>query len=101
MLWAWETAPTTKTAGVLRFKIARANLLDETAVPVDPENIPTVLLWMPDMGHGSTPTSVERVDVGSFRVRNVFFIMPGRWEIRFQIKDGDTITDEAIAPFTL
>ena len=75
--WSWEQAPTTSQPGVLIFKILRPNLLDDSAIPVDTVTTPVVLLWMPSMGHGSTPTTVSKVDIGSYRVSNVFFIMPG------------------------
>lgn len=100
LLWSWEELPTAKVAGVLQFKVVRANALDDSPMPVDSEFTPSVLLWMPDMGHGSSPTNTTRVDVGSYRVTNVFFIMPGQWEIRFQIKDGEILKDEAVAIFT-
>jgi hypothetical protein len=47
------------------------------------------------MGHGSTPTTTTRVDVGSYRVSNVFFTMPGEWELRLQAKNGTEVLDEA------
>lgn len=96
LLWSWEKTPTTTEMGVLSFKIVRANLLDDSPLPVDFAGDWSVILWMPSMGHGSTPTRVERLDVGSFRVSSVFFIMPGDWEIRFQLKEGGQVRDEAI-----
>lgn len=94
--WSWEIMPTDKDFGSLIFKIIRPNLLDGTAVPVGFESLPSVILWMPSMNHGSVPTHIERVDVGSYRATNVFFIMPGDWEIRFQFKEGDMVQDEAV-----
>lgn len=54
-----------------------------------------VALWMPSMGHGSSPTRVERaVDAdgnvvpGTFTVRNVFFIMAGEWEVRVTLTNA-------------
>ena len=52
------------------------------------------------MGHGSTPTHTDRVDVGTFRTNNVFFVMPGKWEIRFQINDGETVKESAVVETT-
>lgn len=85
--WYWENKPTSKQAGSLIFKVYRLNQFDKTAVPVDFKSTPDVILWMPSMGHGSTPTQTARLDVGTYRVSNVFFIMPGDWEIRFLVKD--------------
>lgn len=41
-----------------------------------------VELWMPDMGHGSSPVAVEQLDAVHFHVSQAYFIMPGTWEIR-------------------
>lgn len=101
VLTAWEKIPTSKEPGILTLKIVRANALDDSPVVVDLASTPAVILWMPEMGHGSVPTKVERIDQGSYRVSNVFFVMPGKWEIRIQIKNGDLVQDEAILDFTL
>ena len=101
LLWKWEKMPTSATMGKLVFKIARPNLLDGTAIPVQVTEVPRVVLWMPSMGHGSTPTVVEAVDVGSFRVNNVFFVMPGDWEVRFQVRADDGELDEAVLDLLL
>lgn len=57
-----------------------------------------VSLWMPSMGHGSAPTQIQRVAdgqggvlTGVYQVRNVYFIMPGDWDIRVTLKpEGGT-----------
>ncbi|MES2767598.1 MAG: serine protease spb1 [Bdellovibrionota bacterium] len=54
-----------------------------------------VILWMPSMGHGSSPTSVQKVNSSTFDVSNVYFIMDGDWEIRFVLKNGSQVLDEA------
>ena len=88
--------PSSSQAGSLVFKVVRANLLDDSPVPVELESLPKVVLWMPSMGHGSTPTQVRLSDIGSFEVNNVFFIMPGDWELRFQIQLPEGGGDEAV-----
>ena len=54
-----------------------------------------VVLWMPSMGHGSSPTQVEHaVDAngsaitGAYSVKNVYFVMPGEWEVRVILTDA-------------
>lgn len=54
-----------------------------------------VELWMPSMGHGSSPTQVvpmmdsdARPLAGMYLVTNVFFIMPGDWEVRVTLTDS-------------
>ncbi len=55
-----------------------------------------VELWMPSMGHGSAPTVVRKINASTFDVSNVHFIMGGDWEIRFTLKEGALVLDEAI-----
>lgn len=95
----WEKAPTEGTYGIFTLKIWRPSELDKTPVLIDlPEN-PKVILWMPSMGHGSSPVTVEKIDVGSYRVSQVFFTMGGDWEIRIEILNADKVADAAIIPF--
>lgn len=53
------------------------------------------------MGHGSTPTQILKVDTGSYRANNVYFVMPGDWELKFQIKEGSSVLDEAVVSLTI
>ncbi len=55
-----------------------------------------VVLWMPSMGHGSAPTSVlESLDtsgqpiLGSYDVKNVFFLMGGDWDVNVTLTYQD------------
>ncbi len=98
--WCWEKKPTSSDVGSFIFKTYRLNTFDKTAIEINPISVPEVQLWMPSMGHGSTPAQVTQLDVGTYRAENVFFIMPGEWDIRFQIKNGDTVNDEAIVHLT-
>lgn len=95
LTWEWEKMPTSREYGSLVLKIYRLNNHDQTPVLENPAGELQVVLWMPSMGHGSTPTQTEQLDVGTYRVRNVFFIMPGDWDMHFQIQDGATTIDEA------
>jgi hypothetical protein len=101
LLWQWENMPTSADVGSVIFKIVRSNALDDSPIPVEMDFAPELVLWMPSMNHGSSPTHVERVDTGSYRARKVFFVMPGDWELKFQVKSGSTILDEAVVIFTL
>jgi hypothetical protein len=52
------------------------------------QEITQVKLWMPDMGHGSSPTTLELANGGCTRVSKVNFMMPGLWEIHLIYRDG-------------
>lgn len=99
--WAWEQKPLARERGSFIFKVYRASLLDGSAVMVDLPITPEVILWMPSMGHGSTAVKVERVDIGGYRASEVLFVMPGEWEIKFQVKEGSSIQDEAVVALTI
>jgi len=60
----------------------------------------TLMLWMPTMGHGSFPVTVEEVGVGLYEASQVFFTMPGYWDIHFQVTNGDDM-QEVLWGFTL
>lgn len=92
--WKWEKKPTASESGTLVFKTYRPNLFDGTPVQVDADV--ALILWMPSMGHGSAPTTVSRLDVGTYRADEVYFIMPGEWDLRFQIISENAVKDEAV-----
>lgn len=100
LLWNWNLEPTDTTYGSLELKIFYVSTENQTLVPVDPDDEVSLLLWMPSMGHGSTPTTVQRTDTGHFLFSNIFFIMPGEWELKFQLKSGSSVTDEVIISLT-
>lgn len=96
--WAWEKAPAAvMEPGSLIFKVHRLNSFDQSAVMVESETLPEVVLWMPGMNHGSTATEVQRLDTGTYRASLVVFVMRGEWETKFQFKNGTEVRDEARA----
>ena len=85
----WEVPPTAEDFG--QFLV---NAKDEIDGDV------SVFLWMPSMGHGSSPVTVNRIDMETYRVFDVFFSMPGDWEIYIQVKKNNEVKDQAVIPFT-
>lgn len=83
LAWSWEIEPSGNDFGSFIIKIYRENIFDKTPILIDSSSEVEVVLWMPSMGHGSTPTVVSRIDVGTYRVSQVSFIMPGAWEVKF------------------
>lgn len=92
---SWEKFPTEENFGSFVFKVYRVNPGDGSPKF---EDLPGafVVLWMPAMGHGSSPVSVEKIDTGTYRASNVFFSMHGEWEIRLQAKEGNSVLDQAV-----
>lgn len=59
-------------------------------------------LFMPSMGHGSLPTQVTKeAEPLRFRVKRIFFSMPGDWEIQLNLKTKKLGVDKVVIPYTL
>ncbi len=94
----WVQKPTESTFGEMTLSFVDRN--DDSRF-VDPIKDPFIVLWMPSMGHGSSPVKIERVDVGRYRATDIFFIMPGPWDIRYQLRDGIDVLEEKIQKITI
>lgn len=86
----WEKIPTETDFGSFIFSVSDDSNVLLDAPSTDATTLPKIVLWMPSMGHGSSPVAVERLSTGLYRAKNVFFTMKGDWEIRFQ-----TASDQA------
>ena len=54
------------------------------------------------MGHGSSPVKIAPGSVaGVFSATEVFFVMPGEWEIWIQLKEGTKVFDQAKIDYKL
>lgn len=89
----WEVQPTDDAAGAFLLKFYSAN---SPEVALDPQAKVAVVLWMPSMGHGSSPVTVTPVSPGVYRATNVYFVMPGAWEIRIKLKNDKNETTEVV-----
>lgn len=61
----------------------------------------SVDLWMPSMGHGSSPVVIKKLGTGIYDVSEVYFIMDGDWQLRLRLKNGSTLIEEIIFPYFL
>lgn len=69
---------------------------------VDPPSTLHVFLWMPSMGHGSAKVKIEHPETGTFDVTNVYFTMPGVWDVHIQLIDNNQkVLDEVVPRFEL
>lgn len=92
--WEWEKLPNDSDFGALVFKTYR--WVNDQRVPEDLSGTAALVLWMPSMGHGSSPTTVTRAEQGVYRATRVFFVMPGAWDLHFQNKSADKVIDETV-----
>ena len=95
---SWEIHPTSETFGSMLLTFTDK---DQPERIISPKNDPTVVLWMTSMGHGSSPVTMERIEDGRYRASNIYFIMPGPWDIKYQLTDGPTVVEEVIENITI
>lgn len=100
----WEQGPQVGKESILRIEFRKG--ADHTATEIT-ENV-EVVLWMPDMGHGSAPTSLQRVlgangeaQPGVYRVSNVYFVMGGKWDVRLILRHADDSEEQQVLPVVL
>jgi hypothetical protein len=92
----WEAAP--NSAAENKFTLSFFDLAAGSAALgpfVNPAQTVFVFLWMPTMGHGSSPLTLESTAAGVYNASRAYFIMPGSWQVRVQLKQGTTLIDEA------
>jgi hypothetical protein len=94
----WKKAQTEEETGSFLLKFWRPNLADQSQVLLDFPQALSVHLWMPSMGHGSSPVTITRLDVGTYLIEEVYFSMPGVWEIQIQLKDENGAIDATAIP---
>lgn len=93
----WESQPSSNNFSSLIMTFTKENS-DER---IDPINTPFVMLWMSSMGHGSTPVTMEKISIGEYRASNIYFVMPGTWDVRFQLKRGNAILEQYVQTITI
>ena len=82
----WLTGPNSSEANVLVITLdGDSSVYDDMSA----------LLWMPSMGHGSAPVQITRLSATQFKISNVYFIMPGDWEVRLTLKRSGQTVDQA------
>lgn len=94
---SWTTGPQVNDESVLRLEFKDAS----THQSIELNATVKVVLWMPDMGHGSSPTQTQRVTneagealPGAFNIKDIYFIMGGKWEVNVTLTypNGQTET---------
>ncbi len=94
----WIQFPTQKNYGSFNLQFERLEPNSDPREDIIGQLIQrlAIVLWMPSMGHGSVPVAISPINKTSLSVTHVFFIMPGEWEIRVQIKKGAQQIDEQV-----
>lgn len=91
---AWENPPSTKASSSMYLMLQKMET--DYAPLADATGNLKVYLWMPSMGHGSSPTKIEKVAPGLYRISSLEFIMKGDWELRVEILVKDQSNKEIV-----
>lgn len=76
----WNVPPTLSELSSLDLTLSK---------PLD-ENISIhAYLWMPDMGHGSSPIEIQKIDPTTYSLTELAFIMPGFWVLHIELKQNN------------
>ncbi len=87
--WYWDTlAKPEEEFGSLKVFFVDTNVFTKLI------KLESLVLWMPSMGHGSSPTEVTNLGDGFFKVTNIWFIMKQDWELRFTVQLDDGTREE-------
>lgn len=76
-------------------------ILKKNNIVSDLPNNTKIFLWMPEMGHGSSPIQVSRLGSGLYDLSQIYFIMPGLWQLKIQLFDGLIFKEEIIYEFDI
>ena len=76
-------------------------IVKKNGVATDLPSSFNIFLWMPDMGHGSSPIKITKLTTGVYDLSAIYFIMDGDWQLRIQLKNGSTILEEQKFEYTL
>jgi hypothetical protein len=80
---------------------SECSFIAELKNPVSDTEALDAFLWMPSMGHGSSPIRATRLGPTTWEFTEVFFIMPGHWEVVLQLKQNQRVSDEVRLDYTL
>lgn len=94
--YRWDYFPPIEEFGsmILTFYLAT-----DSSVLQSPQTEVKVKLYMPSMGHGSSPVTVTEISPGVFRADDICFTMGGDWEIYIQLQNaqGQIIEQQTIS----
>jgi hypothetical protein len=95
----WEKYPNEEEAGSFKLSFYSPDKASQFFFPT--ELSLDIILWMPSMGHGSTPVEIHPAENGIFFIRDVYFTMPGEWDIEIYLKKGSSLVAKSLYPFNL
>lgn len=88
----WTVAPGLDDLSAFDLKLASPLSLNQTL---------NVYIWMPEMGHGSSPVDIKQVSSTDYLVSEIAFIMPGLWVLHVEILENNKVVDQWQKSITL
>ena len=61
----------------------------------------TAYIWMPEMGHGSSPIEIKMISSTEIQFTELAFIMPGLWVLHLEINENNKVIDQWQSPISL
>ena len=71
------------------------------ARPLSQNQTLNIYIWMPDMGHGSSPVEINQLNSTDYAVSEIAFIMPGLWVLHVEILENNQVVDQWKKSITL
>ncbi len=99
--WTWTTNPTLDAGASATLRFWNAKEGSPKGPYVNPGNTIRPFLWMPSMGHGSSPIQVTSQEPGVYLLEDIFFTMPGDWTLNIELKSGSQILERANLPISM
>lgn len=60
-----------------------------------------IYIWMPEMGHGSSPVEIKKMNSTDYTISEIAFIMPGLWVLHIEILENNQVVDQWQKSITL
>ena len=81
----WIIKPTLEDLSSFELKLAR---------PLSQTQTLKTFIWMPEMGHGSSPIQISQLNATDYGLSDIAFIMPGLWVIHIEILENNQVIDQ-------
>ena len=88
----WSVAPGLDELSSFDLKLERALKINQTL---------NVYIWMPEMGHGSSPVTMSQLNSTDYNFSELAFIMPGLWVLHIEILENNQVVDQWQKSITL
>ena len=88
----WITTPSLQDLSSFELKLER---------PLSQNQSLNIYIWMPDMGHGSSPVEIKQLNSTDYIISDIAFIMPGLWVLHVQILENNQVMDQWQKSITL